>query len=176
MAVDVQGTQVLFTQDMLDAVGLAQDAISRQLQDKKNLEQTAIFLQVYKDAMLSIHSMQVQLDGLQQQVDGKQVELDSLTQTYAVEKGIMTATLQEEKENCEQLAYAMQEEYKQQVDLHHTAIRVMKEQVDIAQVETQQSVAQYNAALQSKREELAAVQEQYDAITALLHGMARVAT
>ena len=171
-----QSTQVLFTQDMLDAVGLAQEAISRQLQDKKNLEQTAIFLQVYKDAMLSIHSMQVQLDSLQQQVDGKQVQLDALQQQYDIEMDKLNLDVQAEKEKYEQLAYAMQEEYKQQVDLHHTAIRVMKEQVDIAQVEMQQSVAQYNSALQSKRVELAAVQEQYDAITALLHGMARVAS
>ena len=166
-------TQVLFTQDTLDAVGAARQYIATELQNKKNLEQAAIFLQVYNDAMLSLDTLQQQVASLQQQCASTQVQLDGLTQVYQQEKGKYDALTKEVQQQYNITVADMQQKMQDAVGMHNTEMALLDVKRQEAAIATQEIIDGLHSAVTTKRQELAAVQEQYDKVSSLLHSLAR---
>ena len=170
---DKVNTQVLFTQDALDAVGAARQYVATELHNKRNLEQAAIFLQVYNDAMLSLDTLQQQVASLQQQCASTQVQLDSLQHTYQQEQSKYVALTKEVQQQYSVAVVDMKQRMDDAILQHNTDIALFEQKEREASLATQSIIDELNNKVTVKRQELADVTEQYDKVAAMLHSLAR---
>ena len=170
---DKQNTNSMFTQELLDAVGAARQYIATELHNKRNLEQAAVFLQVYNDAVLSLDTLQQQVAVLQQQYASTQVQLDGLVQVYQQEKGKYDALTKEVQQQYNITVADMKQQVEDVVALHYKEMALLTDKEKNAAIATQSIIDELNSKVTVKRQELAAVQEQYDKVSSLLHNLAK---
>ena len=168
--------QVIFTPDMLESVGAARQYIATELHNKRNLEQAAVFLQVYNDAVLSLDSLQQQVAMLQQQVASTQVQLDGLQQVYTQEQGKYAALTKEVQQQYSNAVVDLTQKMQDAVAVHNIEMALLDTKRQEAAVATQEIIDGLHSAVTTKRQELAEVTEQYDKVSALLHGFAKQIT
>ena len=166
-------TKELFTQELLDAVGAARQYIATELQNKKNLEQAAIFLQVYNDATLSLDSLQQQVASLQQQCASTQVQLDGLVQVYGQEKGKYDGLTKELQQQYSVTVADLIQKMQDAVAVHNEEQALLDAKRQEAAAATQEIINSLHNAVTTKRQELAEVTEQYDKVSSLLHNLAK---
>ena len=162
-------------QDIIESAGVAQAVIQRMLHERKALQDAEVFLSVYKEALLSFDELDGKLVERKAQLGECEVRLLTLCNTYEEEKKryeMLNVSLKSEHDT---VVSGMKKAYEEVVKKHDAAMLEMRKVEEEKQMECQQALVQYNAALKVKRDELADVQETYDKVVAALRGMQRVA-